>query len=91
MYSLKYSKKFRKDIKRAHRKKIVDLKKLRKILDTLSLEEKLVKKYYHHKLHGKLKDCYAYHLRPDLVLIYQKDKKNKIIYLLRIGSHSELF
>jgi mRNA interferase YafQ len=90
MYLLKYSKRFKRDLKRINKRKGLNADLFEKILrlmryigntSVLPKTEDL----------GKLKDCYACHLEPDLVIIYQKDKKNKIIYLLRIGSHSELF
>lgn len=49
----------------------------------------LPKQYRDHALTGEwqtFRDC---HIKPDLVLIYQKPD-GKILQLVRIGSHSEL-
>lgn len=35
-----------------------------------------------------MREC---HLKPDVLLIYWVDEANKLLYLERIGSHSELF
>ncbi len=82
------SKRFKKDIKKAYPDKRRAFKKLQEIFNA---NYQINKKFHHHKLHGKLKDYYTCYLGPDLVIIYRKDKKNKTIYLLRIGSPSELF
>ena len=42
-----------------------------------------------HALSGDWKDHRDCHIRPDLVLIYQKPRDN-ILRLMRLGSHSEL-
>jgi len=87
-YLFKPSKSFRKDIKKIYPNKNQALKKLKSVFGSSHRTEK---KLRHHKLHGQMKNLYACHLKPDLVIIYKEDKKNKIIYLLRIGSHSHLF
>lgn len=53
----------------------------------------LPQKYQDHPLHGDwvgFRDC---HIKPDLVLIYATfDNGNeKVLQLVRLGSHSELF
>ena len=53
-------------------------------------DEPLEPKYRDHSLKGKYlgyKDC---HIKPDLVLIYRKDKEKLMLYCLNVGSHSEL-
>ena len=47
--------------------------------------------YRAHKLKGKYKDCFDLHIAGDIVLIYSYDEDNKIIDLLRIGSHNQVF
>lgn len=49
----------------------------------------LPKKYRDHALTGDWKTFRDCHIKPDLVLIYQKPD-DKILQLVRIGSHSEL-
>jgi len=87
MIDIKISKRFKKDAKKIFCDKQDFLKTITKVFGTSMTS----RRYRHHKLHGELKDCYACHLKPDTVLIYQLDHKTKSIYLLRIGSHAELF
>lgn len=91
MYSLKYSKRFKKDLKQCLKRPGFILKDLQIMLDKLIKNKPLEEKYQNHKLIGEFKECFECHIKPDLLLIYQIDQENKYIYLLRIGSHSDLF
>ncbi|WP_428346784.1 type II toxin-antitoxin system YafQ family toxin [Moraxella nonliquefaciens] len=46
-------------------------------------------KYKDHDLIGNYKGFRECHIKPDLLLIYQKD--DECLSLARLGSHSELF
>ena len=43
------------------------------------------------KLKGNYKDNWECHIKPDLLIIWFQVTKPKVITLIRIGSHSELF
>lgn len=90
MFSLKYSRRFKKDLKLYKHNRVV-LAELEKVLDILVKGEKLPIKNSNHRLIGEFKDCFECHLRPDVLLIYKIEKSEITILLLRIGSHSELF
>lgn len=49
----------------------------------------LPQKYKDHELIGNHKGFRECHIKPDLLLIYQKD--DEYLSLARLGSHSELF
>ncbi|NHB15763.1 YafQ family addiction module toxin [Helicobacter pylori] len=68
-----------------------DLKLLYKVVENLTKEQPLAPKYKDHPLKGGLKDFREYHLKPDLLLVYQIKKPKNTLFLLRLGSHSELF
>ena len=91
MYKLKYSNKFKKDLKKIHKKNSLILVAVRRVLDILVSGCQLDSKYYNHKLKGEFKNCYECHIKSDVLLIYQKDKKCLLILLLRVGSHARLF
>lgn len=47
--------------------------------------------YYHdHVLNGKLKDIGDCHIRSNWVLLYEIDKRNNIITLLKTGTHTQV-
>ncbi len=82
------SHRFKKDLKKYKHNKTV-LEAFDTVLRLLVVNEKLPEKYLDHALSGSYFGCRECHLKPDILLIYWTD--DKIVYLSRIGSHSELF
>jgi len=62
---------------------------LQGVLTLLATSQALPEANRDHPLKGEWRGYRDCHLKPDLVLIYKKDKDE--IQLVRIGSHSELF
>jgi len=91
MIKIKYSKRFKKDYKQVLKYDSAVQNDLKKMVDFLLSGKKLPDIYKNHKLKGEFKDYFECHLRPNLLLIYKKEKSELIILLLRIGSHSKLF
>jgi mRNA interferase YafQ len=58
-------------------------------LDVLASDAPLEPRLRDHPLSGDWRDCRDCHIRPDLVLIYQKPD-DETLRLVRLGSHSEL-
>ncbi|MFP6217224.1 type II toxin-antitoxin system YafQ family toxin [Helicobacter pylori] len=90
MLTIEPSKKFDKDLKILV-KNGFDLKLLYKVVGNLATEQSLEPKYKDHPLKGALKDFRECHLKPDLLLVYQIKKPKNTPFLVRLGSHSELF
>ena len=63
----------------------------REVVNKLANDENLEPKYRDHALKGEYIGFRECHLKPDLLLIYQKQDDVLILYCLDIGSHSELF
>ncbi|MDR0665941.1 MAG: type II toxin-antitoxin system YafQ family toxin [Campylobacteraceae bacterium] len=61
------------------------------VINKLADDEPLEAKHKDHALKGKMADFRDCHIKPDLVLIYTKDKDLLILTAVRIGTHSELF
>ena len=59
------------------------------IIDLLANDQPLEVRLRDHALTGEWKDHRDCHIKPDLVLIYQKQDTD-ILRLVRLGSHSEL-
>ena len=51
----------------------------------------LAKRFKVHKLKGKFKGFFELHIEPDLLLIYEYQHEVLVLYLIQIGSHSDLF
>lgn len=61
------------------------------IVDLLAADAPLPQKCRDHALHNDWEGCRDCHVRPDVVLVYQKTDDGLVLLLLRIGSHSEVF
>lgn len=91
MFTLTNSHQFKKDFKRVQRNPQFHLTKLDVVLGQLQQRISLEPKYLLYKLTGEFAGCYECHIQPDVLLIFEVDMNLKLIYLLRLGSHSELF
>lgn len=82
------SKSLKKDIKRVKSQgKPFEL--LDEILDILLTEKKIPSQYKPHKLTGNYQGYWELHIQPDWLLIYKII--GNCLYLVRMGSHSDLF
>jgi len=91
MRTIEWTSQFKRDYKREskgqHRKTLdVDLFP---VVEALANDQLLELRYRDHALTGDWQDYRDCHIKPDLVLIYQKPDDD-ILRLVRIGSHSEL-
>ncbi|MBP5290781.1 MAG: type II toxin-antitoxin system YafQ family toxin [Paludibacteraceae bacterium] len=90
MYELVPSTKFKKDLKvclkRGCRKE--DIKT---VLDYLIESGQVPSEYQPHKLGGEYNGLWECHIKPDWLLIYDRQKSIKLIGLVRTGRHQDLF
>ena len=78
---------YRREAKGQHRKSLEAV--LVPVLVALANDQPLDPRYHDHALSGEWKDFRDCHVKPDLVLIYQKHGAD-LLRLIRLGSHSEL-
>lgn len=90
MLKLKYSSQYKKDLKKCY-KRNYDISLIVEILNTLLSENILDPKYKDHELKGDYDGFRECHIFPDWLLIYNIDNKNSLLYLVRTGTHSDLF
>ena len=88
MLRIDFSNVFKKSYKKLNKK---DKELFVAISLKLANNEILEPKYKDHDLKGKFIGFRECHLKPDLLLIYQKQEDKLVLYCLNIGSHSELF
>lgn len=89
MKKLVYSSSFRRDVKKIARQPR-KLAALKEALMLLEAEGELPAAYRPHKLAGNYAGCIECHIGPDFLLIWI-DEEEDTVYLVRLGSHSELF
>ena len=78
---------YKRELKGRHRVTLED--DFRQVVGVLVSDQPLPERYYDHALTGNWKDFRDCHIKPDLVLIYQKPDDDRLV-LARLGSHSEL-
>ena len=61
------------------------------VIDNLARDNKLQAHNRDHSLKGQLSKYRECHIRPDVLLVYQKREKELVLVLIDIGSHSQLF
>ena len=92
--TLEWSTAFERDYKREYKtygKALDNL--LSNVLADLLTDEPLPPNRRDHNLLGRWGGARECHVRPNLLLVYEKyqDGDEKILFLMRLGSHSELF
>jgi mRNA interferase YafQ len=90
MYTINYSTKFKKDVKLCQKRNF-DFSTFKQIIELLEEDGKLPLKYKPHILSGDYSKHWECHIKPDWILIWTQDDENKEIYLVRTGTHSDLF
>ena len=90
MLDVKQVKSFKNDLKQA-RKQNRNLRQMTEIVVALATGTTLPEKNKDHPLLGKYIGKRECHIEPNWLLIYEIDKELNIIYLIRLGSHSDLF
>jgi len=91
MLSLFKTKAYRKAIKKYSKSSNFDIEKLETIIKIIQRQEIIDKKCKDHELKGDFQGIRECHIESDLLLLYQIDEKNSVLFLVNIGSHSDLF
>lgn len=90
MYAIEFTKRYLKDLKLARKRNLPETQ-LNNIIKLLAEGKKLPEKYKDHSLSGNYIGFRECHIKPDWLLVYRIDKTLEILYLIRTGTHSDLF
>lgn len=90
MLEIRPTGRFKRDLKLAA-KRGYDFSPLEAVIDQLCRQEPLPEKNQDHGLSGEYEGCRECHIAPDWLLIYRANTTELILYLLRTGTHSDLF
>lgn len=89
-YNIRMSTTFKKDLKLAKRRG-ANIAELIFVTNELANGNVLEEKYRDHALHGNWEGYRECHIEPDWLLIYSVNECELILYLMRTGTHSDLF
>ena len=90
MLTISYQSKFKRDFKRT-KKRGYDLRLLETVIGILADGQPLPPQYKDHDLQGDYAGCRECHITPDWLLVYEVDDTELVLYLMRTGTHSDLF
>ncbi len=70
-----------------------DITEFQNVLSLLANGEVIPEKYKDHPLSNSrnFKNCRELHIEPNWLLVYKYSNDNVILYLIRTGTHSDLF
>lgn len=89
-YEIIHTPRFKKEFK-LMQKRGYDTSILKEVITKLANGEPLPERNKDHALSGDYKGCRECHIKPDWLLIYQVEDEELILYLMRTGTHSDLF
>ena len=91
-YGIRRTSQFKKDFKTCL-KRGLDINAFLTVIDLLQNGSVLPERYQDHPLRPSkdYKNCRELHIEPDWLLVYRYSNDNLLLYLIRTGSHSDLF
>ncbi|MDR0231810.1 MAG: type II toxin-antitoxin system YafQ family toxin [Dysgonamonadaceae bacterium] len=90
MYNIRYTNKFKKDVRRCQRRGR-DLNLLRNTVDLLARTGTLPLQYRSHSLSGKYKNRMECHIQSDWLLVWMQNDNELVMLFTDTGTHSDLF
>ncbi len=90
MYSIDYTKRFEKDLKRCQ-KRGLDIQLIKDAVKLLAATGKLPAKYHPHMLSGKKQGQWECHIEPDWLMTWMQNDTELTLLFLQTGTHSDLF
>lgn len=90
MYSISYSNRFNKDLKRCQ-KRGLDIQLIRSVVELLAANGSLPQQYRPHKLVNQKVETWECHIQPDWLMTWQQNDTELTLLFLQTGTHSDLF
>ena len=90
IYSVKPTKQFEKDLKRIYRRGY-NIALITTVIKQLASDGTLPLHYKDHALTGNFFGCRECHITPDWLFVYEINQACATLYLIRTGTHSDLF
>ena len=90
MYSISYSKRFEKDLKRC-KKRGLNIQLIQDVIVMLASTGTLPPKYHPHKLVADKSGIWECHIQPDWLMTWEQDNNRLTLLFLQTGTQSDLF
>ena len=90
MYSINYTNRFNKDLKRC-KKRGVDIQLIQNAVALLASTGILPAQYHPHKLINQKIETWECHIQPDWLMTWEQNNTELTLLFLQTGTHSDLF
>ena len=90
MYSINYTNRFTKDLKRC-KKRGLNIKLIQDAIVLLSTTGTLPAQYHPHRLSGNRQGQWECHIQPDWLMTWEQNDTELTLLFLQTGTHSDLF
>ena len=90
MYSVNYTNRFKKDLRRCARRGL-DMNMILTAVKLLESTGKLPQEYRPHLLKGDHKGQWECHIQPDWLMTWEQNDNQLTLLFLQTGTHSDLF
>ena len=90
MYSINYSKRFEKDLKRC-KKRGLNIQLIKDAITILAASGTRPQQYRPHKLVSQKQETWECHIQPDWLMTWQQNDNELTLLFLQTGTHSDLF
>lgn len=90
MYSIEYTNRFKKDLKRCA-KRGLDINKILDVVKLLCEYGELPQTYRPHKLTGNRQGQWECHIQPDWLMVWEQNDTELTLLFIQTGTHSDLF
>ncbi|OHA28587.1 MAG: hypothetical protein A3C08_02435 [Candidatus Taylorbacteria bacterium RIFCSPHIGHO2_02_FULL_47_18] len=91
MYSVQPTRRYERSLKRLIKSGRFSIVDVDVVINTLRTDKTLNAQYRNHPLHGEYAGCFECHIKGGILFVYEIDEVEKIIRMMDIGSHSDLF
>lgn len=90
MYSINYTNRFSKDLKRC-KKRGLDIQLIQNAITLLASTGTLPAQYHPHKLVNQKVETWECHIQPDWLMTWEQNDTELTLLFLQTGTHSDLF
>ena len=90
MYSLDYTHKFKKDLRKC-KKRGLDISLVHKAVEYLVAQGSLPASYRPHLLHGNREGQWECHIAPDWLMVWEQNDTELLLLFMETGTHADLF
>jgi mRNA interferase YafQ len=90
MYSISYTNRFNKDLKRC-KKRGLDIQLIQKAVSLLASAGTLPAQYHPHKLINQKIETWECHIQPDWLMTWEQNDTELTLLFLQTGTHSDIF